>query len=68
MLDEFRNDTVNGIDRNRKPNTGIGSTRTHNLRIDTNQPPGTIEQGPTRVARIDRGVRLNHPFNRSIGH
>lgn len=68
MLDQFRNNTIHRIDRNRKPNTGIGAARTHNLRIDPNQSTGTVKQGASGVTWINCSISLNHPFYRSIGH
>src|SRR6185437_16162044 len=44
VLDEFRNDAVHHIDRDRESDSGVGAARTLDLRIHADQSPSPIKK------------------------
>src|SRR5436190_24310573 len=59
-LDEFGDHAIDDVDGDRKANAGAGARRRDDGRVDADQPSRRIQQRPARIARIDRGVGLDH--------
>ena len=62
-LDQLRDDAIDGIHGNGKPDPRVGSGRAVDGRVDSDQSTGAVEQRAARVARVNRRVRLNHALD-----
>src|SRR3954470_11722524 len=60
ILDEVGDHAIDDVYGDRKTDAGAGARRRDDGRVDADQPPRRIQQRPTRIAGIDRGVGLDH--------
>src|SRR5581483_9020832 len=63
--DELGNHARDGVDRYRKPDPGVRAGRAENHRVDADQTAGAVEQGTTRVPRVDRRIGLDEVLDQT---
>jgi|SRR6266403_2677755 len=68
ITDEFRDDTVDSIHRNSKPDSRRSAGGAVDRGVHANQAARAIKQGTTGVSRIDGSICLNNALNRPTRH
>src|SRR4029077_13273141 len=63
ITDEFRDDTVDRIHGNSKPDSRGSAGGAIDRGVHANQPARAIKQGPSGVSRIDGSICLNNALN-----
>jgi hypothetical protein len=58
--DDLRHDAVDRVDGDGKADAGVGAGGGEDGGVDPDDAAGGVEQGPARIAGIDRGVGLDH--------
>src|SRR5207249_218170 len=53
MANQFGHHAIYDIHRYREADPGAGARRAGDLRVDTDQPAGAVQQGPAGITRID---------------
>ena len=64
--DQFRYDSADEIDRNRKADSGALSRLAGDGRVDADQSAMRVEQRAAGISRIDRRVDLNDLLHRAV--